>query len=292
MTRAYLFAGQGSQTEGMGNALVNLGSNAQQLLNEADAVMGFSLSEVMCNGSANDLKATAVTQPAMYVYTVIKALTLPNFAPNMLTGHSLGEFSALAAAGAFSFTDGLNLVKKRAEAMQRACEATPSTMAAVVGLDNDKVTEICNGITNEIVVAANFNCPGQLVISGSLAGVAMASELIKQAGARSVIPLQVGGAFHSPLMQPARDELAQAINDTQILPPGCPVYQNVTALPTQDPDTIRHNLIVHMTSPVRWQQTLENMILDGATEFFEFSPKATLAAMVKRTNAAFTANLI
>jgi [acyl-carrier-protein] S-malonyltransferase len=266
---AYIFPGQGSQFAGMGKELADRSEEAKRLFAKSDEVLGFSLSQIMFEGSEEELKQTRVTQPAIYVHSLIAARLAGNqFNPDMVAGHSLGEFSALAASGAFSFEDGLQLVAQRAEAMQKACEATASTMAAVVGLDDDVVEQICEE-TPGTVVAANYNCPGQLVISGELQAVERAAETLREKGALKAVMLQVGGAFHSPLMEPAREQLRSAIEHTAFSIPHCPIYQNVDARPHSDPDQIRENLIAQLTAPVRWTQTMQAMIADGATKFFE-----------------------
>lgn len=266
---AYIFPGQGSQFAGMGKELADRSEEAKRLFAKSDEVLGFSLSQIMFEGSEEELKQTRVTQPAIYVHSLIAARLAGNqFNPDMVAGHSLGEFSALAASGAFSFEDGLQLVAQRAEAMQKACEATASTMAAVVGLDDDVVEQICEE-TPGTVVAANYNCPGQLVISGELHAVERAAETLREKGALKAVMLQVGGAFHSPLMEPAREQLRSAIEHTAFSIPHCPIYQNVDARPHSDPDQIRENLIAQLTAPVRWTQTMQAMIADGATKFFE-----------------------
>ncbi|WP_250629955.1 ACP S-malonyltransferase [Rhodoflexus caldus] len=282
--KAYIFPGQGAQFPGMGKELYEQHEAIRQLFEQANTLLGFRLSDIMFNGTEEDLKQTKVTQPAIFLHSVAVAKTAADFKPDMVAGHSLGEFSALVAAGAMSFEDGLMLVSQRAQAMQRACEINPSTMAAVLGLDDDKVEEICAQITDEIVVAANYNCPGQLVISGSFKGVELAGEALKAAGAKRVLPLQVGGAFHSPLMEPARAELAAAIEKTHIVTPVCPVYQNVDAKPYTDPAQIKANLIAQLTAPVRWTQSVQNMIADGATEFVECGPGKVLQGLVKKIN--------
>jgi [acyl-carrier-protein] S-malonyltransferase len=252
------------------------------MFEQADDILGYSLSDVMFNGSAEDLKQTKITQPAVFLHSVVKAQVV-GIQPNATAGHSLGEFSALVAAGSLSFEDGLRLVQQRALAMQRACELEPSTMAAVLGLDDAIVEQVCNEITHEIVVAANYNCPGQLVISGSVKGIEIACERLKGAGAKRALVLQVGGAFHSPLMEPARAELAEAIANTKFATPSCPVYQNVNALPSIDPELIQQNLIAQLTAPVRWTQTIQNMIADGYTQYYECGGVGNvLAGMIKK----------
>ena len=267
--KAYIFPGQGSQFEGMGRDLYETNGLAKDLFEQANDILGYRISNVMFEGSGEDLKQTKITQPAVFIHSIIKAkLAGEAFMPEAVAGHSLGEFSALVAAGAMSFEDGLKLVHQRAMAMQTACEAVESTMAAVLGLDDEVVEQVCAGI-NEIVVPANYNCPGQLVISGSISGIGLAVEKLKDAGASKAIVLQVGGAFHSPLMQPAKEELAHAIAQTNIGKPICPIYQNVTANAETDPEAIRINLVEQLTAPVRWTQTMKNMIADGVTEFIE-----------------------
>ncbi|TAF65587.1 MAG: [acyl-carrier-protein] S-malonyltransferase [Cytophagales bacterium] len=280
--KAYIFPGQGSQFSGMGKDLYEQNAEAKQLFEEANHIMGFSLTEVMFAGSDEDLKQTRVTQPAIFVHSVIMALVSKDFRPDMVAGHSLGEFSALVANGVLSFADGLRLVAQRALAMQKACEMNPSTMAAVLGLEDAKVAEICAGITQEVVVAANYNCPGQLVISGSHKGIELAMEQLKAAGAKRVLPLQVGGAFHSPLMEPARQELAAAIEATTFSPSAVPIYQNVNALPSTDIATIKENLIAQLTAPVRWTQSVQNMTQEGASTFIEVGPGKVLQGLVKK----------
>ncbi|RME97303.1 MAG: [acyl-carrier-protein] S-malonyltransferase [Bacteroidetes bacterium] len=281
--KAYVFPGQGAQFEGMGKDLYQSNSVAKDLFDEADAVLGYALSRIMFEGSAADLKQTKVTQPAIFVHSIAKVKTADTFDPAGVAGHSLGEFSALVAAGALSFADGLRLVQARALAMQAACELAPSTMAAVLGLEDDKVEAICAAITDEVVVPANYNSPGQIVISGSFAGVQKASEQLQRAGARKVVELAVGGAFHSPLMQPAQDRLAEAIAATQIGAPHCPVYQNVDAQPHTDPGKIKANLIAQLTAPVRWTQTIQQMAKDGYTHFVEAGGQgAVLRGLIRR----------
>lgn len=281
---AYIFPGQASQFEGMGKDLYANNALAKQLFDQADDILGYRISEVMFEGSAEDLKQTKITQPAVFLHSVIKA-KVADIKPQATAGHSLGEFSALVAAGSLSFEDGLRLVQQRALAMQRACDLEPSTMAAVLGLDDNIVEEVCAEITHEIVVAANYNCPGQLVISGSLKGIEIACDRLKGAGARRALVLQVGGAFHSPLMEPARAELAEAIAKTIFAAPTCPVYQNVNALASNDPEIIKHNLIAQLTAPVRWTQTIQHMIADGYTHFYECGGAGgVLTGMVKKIN--------
>jgi len=282
MKRAYVFPGQGSQFPGMAKDLYDNHAEVQKLFAEANHIVGFDLQKIMFEGSEDELKHTRVTQPAIFLHAVAKRLTLENFEPDMVAGHSLGEFSALVSAGAMSFADGMSLVLKRALAMQKACELQPSTMAAVLGLADEKVEEICASVTDEIVVAANYNCPGQLVISGSMAGIEKACELMKAAGAKRALVLPVGGAFHSPLMEPARLDLEKAILETQIQAPICPVYQNFTALPSRDVETIKKNLALQLTGPVRWTQTILNMAADGATHFTELGPGKVLQGLTTK----------
>lgn len=282
--KAYVFPGQGSQFKGMGHDLYQSSDVARALFDQADEIMGFSLTKVMFEGTDEELKQTSVTQPAIFLHSVALALTADSFSPDMVAGHSLGEFSALVAAGALSFKDGLKLVSQRASAMQRACEIQPSTMAAVLGLDDATIERICAEVATagEVVVPANFNCPGQVVISGSFEGVRIAGEKLKEAGAKRVLPLQVGGAFHSPLMEPAREELAKAIGATPLSQPKCPIYQNVNASPSTDVDTIKANLIAQLTAPVRWTQSVEAMVANGAVQFVECGPGKVLQGLVKK----------
>ena len=280
--KAYVFPGQGSQFSGMGKDLYENNAQARALFDKANEILGFEITKVMFEGTDEELKQTNVTQPAIFLHSVILASTVADFAPEMVAGHSLGEFSALVAAGALSFEDALRLVAQRAAAMQRACELTPSTMAAVLGLDDEKIEQICASVEGEVVVAANFNCPGQVVISGSHEGVRLAGEKLKEAGAKRVLPLPVGGAFHSPLMEPAREELAAAIENTQFSEPRCPIYQNVNAQAATDVATIKANLISQLTAPVRWTQSVKNMVADGATEFVECGPGKVLQGLVKK----------
>ncbi len=280
--KAYGFPGQGAQFVGMGKDLYDNSPVAKEMFEQANQILGFRITDLMFAGTEEDLRQTKVTQPAVFLHSVILAKVLGNeFKPDMVAGHSLGEFSALTAVGALSFADGLTLVYKRAMAMQKACEAEPSTMAAILGLDDKVVEDVCSKI-DEVVVAANYNCPGQLVISGSMKGIEIACEKLKEAGAKRALPLKVGGAFHSPLMEPARVELAEAINNTVFNKPIAPVYQNVDAKPYSDPATIKNNLIAQLTSPVRWTQISENMLADGMTEFIEVGPGTVLQGLVKK----------
>ena len=279
--KAYVFPGQGSQFVGMGKDLYEQHEEAKQLFDKANEILGFNITEIMFNGTDEELKQTKVTQPAIFLHSVAQAAVAKDFAPDMVAGHSLGEFSALVASKVLSFEDGLRLVSKRALAMQAACEANPSTMAAILGLEDEKVEEICASI-DEVVVAANYNCPGQLVISGSNKGIEIACEKMKEAGAKRALPLPVGGAFHSPLMKPAEEELAKAINGTTFSQGICPVYQNVDAKPHTDPAEIKENLIKQLTAPVRWTQSVQQMIADGATHFVECGPGKVLQGLVKK----------
>lgn len=282
--KAYVFPGQGSQFKGMGKDLYDNSATAKALFEQANDILGFRITDIMFDGTDEELKQTKVTQPAIFLHSVILAKETPNFQPDMVAGHSLGEFSALVSVGALTFEDGLRLVSTRALAMQKACEANPSTMAAVLNLSDQAIEDICASITDEIVVAANYNCPGQVVISGSNEGVAKAGEKLKEAGAKRVLLLPVGGAFHSPLMQPAREELATAIESTHFESPSCPIYQNVNAQPSQDISTIKANLIAQLTGAVRWTQSVQNMIADGATAFVECGPGKVLQGLVKKIN--------
>ena len=262
--KAFVFPGQGAQFVGMGKDLYEQNPEAKAYFEKANEILGFRITDILFNGTAEELKQTKVTQPAIFLHSVILAKTMgEDFRPDMVAGHSLGEFSALVATGAMTFEDGLRLVSKRAMAMQKACEVRPSTMAAVLGLPDEKVEEICAQVTDEVVVPANYNCPGQIVISGSVEGVDRACELLKEAGAKRALKLAVGGAFHSPLMEPAREELAKAIEETTISQPICPIYQNVTASAVTDPAEIKKNLIAQLTAPVRWTQSVLNMTADG-----------------------------
>jgi [acyl-carrier-protein] S-malonyltransferase len=283
--KAYVFPGQGAQFVGMGKDLYDSNPLARELFDKANEILGFRITDLMFEGTDDDLKQTKVTQPAIFLHSVILAKTLgDNFQPDMVAGHSLGEFSALVAAGALSFEDGLVLVSKRAKAMQKACEAIPSTMAAILALPDATVEEECARIADDIVVPANYNSPGQVVISGTLTGVDKACELLLAAGAKRALKLKVGGAFHSPLMEPAREELAKAIESTVFEKPHCPIYQNVDALPETDPVIIKGNLMDQLTSPVRWTQTVENMLAAGADIFIELGPGNVLQGLVKKVN--------
>lgn len=282
--KAYVFPGQGSQFPGMAKDLVENFDLAKEIMKEADEILGFAISKVMFEGSEEELKQTKVTQPAIYLHSVLVAKLAKDFAPEMVAGHSLGEFSALVAAGALSWQDGLRLVSKRALAMQAACEIQKSTMAAVLGLPDDTIKDIC-AKSNGQVVAANFNCPGQVVISGSVEGIEKVGEELKTAGAKRVLPLPVGGAFHSPFMEPARVELAAAIEQTEIKSPVCPIFQNVNAKPSQDPATIKKNLIDQLTGAVLWTQSVEAMVAAGASEFIECGPGKVLQGLVKKIHA-------
>ena len=283
--KAFIFPGQGAQFVGMGKNLYEQSEQAREMFEHANAILGFRITDIMFNGTDEDLKQTKVTQPAIFLHSVILAAVLPEFKPEMVAGHSLGEFSALVAAGALSFEDGLRLVAARANAMQKACEIQPSTMAAILGLDDFTVEDICHRIS-DVVVPANYNCPGQLVISGTIAGVDKACEEMTAAGAKRALKLNVGGAFHSPLMEAARVELAHAIEHTNIKAPVCPIYQNIDAKPYTDPAHIKHNLIAQLTGPVRWTQTVQHMIEDGATSFTEVGPGNVLQGLVKKVDRA------
>ncbi len=278
---AYVFPGQGAQFSGMGKNLCESSESARQMFEKANEILGFEITKVMFEGTDEELKQTNVTQPAIFLHSVILASTIEDFKPDMVAGHSLGEFSALVTAGALSFEDGLKLVSQRANAMQRACEINPSTMAAILNLADNIVENICAGIDG-VVVAANYNCPGQLVISGTIEAVTEACEQLKAAGAKRALILPVGGAFHSPLMEPAREELATAIENTTFSTPSCPIYQNVNAQPSTDVATIKANLIAQLTGPVRWTQSVQNMVADGATKFVECGPGKVLQGLVKK----------
>ncbi|MCX6232084.1 MAG: ACP S-malonyltransferase [Bacteroidetes bacterium] len=285
MKKAYVFPGQGAQFVGMGKDLYDNNAEASAMFEKANEILGFRITDLMFAGTAEDLVQTRVTQPAIFLHSVILAHSLgDSFKPDMVAGHSLGEFSALVANKTLTFEDGLRLVAKRANAMQKACEKEPSTMAAILGLDDAKVEEVCAAI-DEVVVPANYNSPGQLVISGSMKGIEIACEKLKEAGAKRALPLKVGGAFHSPLMEPARVELAEAINSTTFSTPICPVYQNVNAKAVTNPAEIKENLIAQLTSPVRWTQIAENMIADGGTTFVEVGPGTVLQGLIKKVKA-------
>ena len=284
--KAFVFPGQGAQFVGMGKDLYENNPVAKEMFDKANELLGFNITYLMFNGTDEDLRQTKVTQPAIFLHSVILAKTMgDDFNPDMVAGHSLGEFSALVAAGALSFEDGLRLVSARAQAMQKACEKTPSTMAAVLALPDAKVEELCASVTEGVVVPANYNCPGQIVISGSIEGVDAACAKMLEAGAKRALKLKVGGAFHSPLMEPARAELADAIAHTDFHAPKCPVYQNVNAEPQTDPETIKKNLIAQLTAPVRWTQTIQNMIAAGADTFVEVGPGAVLQGLVKKISS-------
>jgi [acyl-carrier-protein] S-malonyltransferase len=286
MKKAYVFPGQGAQFVGMGKDLYDNLPLAKEMFEKANEILGFRITDLMFSGTVEDLKQTKVTQPAIFLHSVILAYALgEDFNPDMIAGHSLGEFSALVAAKAMSFEDGLRLVAARANAMQKACEAVPSTMAAVLGLDDKVVEDICASIKDEVVVPANYNCPGQLVISGSVAGIEKACVLMKEAGAKRALPLTVGGAFHSPLMLPAQEELAKAIENTNFNTPICPVYQNVNAKPMTEAKEIKENLIKQLTAPVRWTQISLAMVEDGATTFIEVGPGTVLQGLIKKVKA-------
>ena len=284
--KAFVFPGQGAQFVGMGKDLYENNPVAKEMFDKANEILGFNITDLMFNGTDEDLRQTKVTQPAIFLHSVILAKTMgDDFNPDMVAGHSLGEFSALVAAGALSFEDGLRLVSARAQAMQKACEKTPSTMAAVLALPDAKVEELCASVTEGVVVPANYNCPGQIVISGSIEGVDAACAKMLEAGAKRALKLKVGGAFHSPLMEPARAELADAIAHTDFHAPKCPVYQNVNAEPQTDPETIKKNLIAQLTAPVRSTQTVQNMIAAGADTFVEVGPGAVLQGLVKKISS-------
>lgn len=284
MLKAFVFPGQGSQFPGMCKDLYDAHAEARELCQAADRLLGFSLTDVMFSGTAEDLKQTKVTQPAVFLHSVVAQRLMTIERPDMVAGHSLGEFSALVACGALRFEDALLLVSARAQAMQAACEANPGTMAAVLGLPDEQVDEICKAQKDGVVVAANFNCPGQVVISGEIEAIDAICPVFKEAGARRALRLPVGGAFHSPLMAPAAEDLAKAINKTEFRKPFCPIYQNVTAQASQDPEIIRENLLKQLTAPVRWTQSVQNMIADGATEFYEFGPGDVLKGLIRKIN--------
>ena len=286
MKKAYVFPGQGAQFVGMGKDLYENNELCKKMFEQANEILGFRITDLMFSGTDEDLRQTKVTQPAIFLHSVILAASLgESFQPDMVAGHSLGEFSALVAAKAMSFEDGLRLVAARANAMQKACEKEPSTMAAILGLDDKVVEDVLTTITDEIVVPANYNSPGQLVISGSMKGIDIACEKLKEAGAKRALPLKVGGAFHSPLMEPARIELAAAIENTPFNTPVCPVYQNVNAKPVTEPSEIKENLIAQLTAPVRWTQIAQNMIADGASSFIEVGPGTVLQGLIKKVKA-------
>ncbi len=283
--KAFVFPGQGAQFVGMGKDLYEQSFLAKEYFEKANEILGFRITDLMFDGTAEDLRQTKVTQPAVFLHSVISAFVLgDDFDPDMIAGHSLGEFSALVAVKALTFEDGLVLVSKRAMAMQRACELEESTMAAVLGLSDEVVEEACEGITGNIVVPANYNCPGQIVISGSITGVEKVCEILKEKGAKRALWLNVGGAFHSPLMKPAAEELQAAIDATIFSEPICPIYQNVNTYPQTDPEAIKENLKAQLTAPVRWTQTVKNMITDGATEFVELGPGDVLKGLIKKVN--------
>ncbi len=281
---AYVFPGQGAQFVGMGKDLYEASPIAKEMFEKANEILGFRITDIMFDGTEEELRQTRVTQPAVFLHSVIAAKVIASENPNAVAGHSLGEFSALVMAGALSFEDGLRLVSARAQAMQKACELQSSTMAAVLKATDEQVEEVCAQVLDEVVVPANYNCPGQIVISGSVEGVAKATELFKEIGIKRVIALNVSGAFHSPLMQPAADELTKAINLTTFSKPVCPIYQNVNAQPQTDPEVIKANLIAQLTSPVRWTQTVQNMIADGITSFHEFGSGDVLKGLIKKIN--------
>lgn len=287
--RAYVFPGQGAQFVGMGKDLYDNSPVAKEMFEKANEILGFRITDLMFNGTPEDLRQTKVTQPAIFLHSVISSVVLGDeFQPEMVAGHSLGEFSALVACGALTFEDGLVLVSKRAMAMQKACEKEPSAMAAIIGLPDEVVDEVCDNITDKIVVAANFNCPGQIVISGSIDGIDEACAQLTAKGAKRALKLSVGGAFHSPLMQPAADELQAAIMETKFSTPKCPIYQNVNAYPQTDPEAIKMNLVAQLTAPVRWTQTVKNMIADGATEFIELGPGDVLKGLIRKVDKNVT----
>ena len=288
--KAYMFPGQGSQFPGMAKDLYESNETARRMLERANEILGFSITDIMFDGTAEDLKQTKVTQPSIFLHSVVLAACCPDFRPDMVAGHSLGEFSALVAAGALDFEDGLRLVSIRANAMQKACEMVPGTMAAVLALPTEKIEEICAQVDG-VVVPANYNCDGQVVISGECEAVEKACVLMKEAGARRALLLPVGGAFHSPLMQPAAAELAAGIESVHFNSPVCPVYQNVTAHPSTDPEVIKTNLLAQLTSPVRWTQSVKNMIADGASEFVECGPGKVLQGLVSKIGCATVSQL-
>lgn len=282
--KAFVFPGQGSQYEGMCKDLYDAYPEARTLCEQANDILGYRLTDIMFEGDAEQLRQTEYTQPAVFLHSVVAHKVCTIDVPEMVAGHSLGEYSALVASGALRFADALVLVQKRARAMQKACDAMPQAMAAVLGMSDDRVDQLCQQIAGEVVVAANFNCPGQVVISGTDTGIDKACNVLRENGAKRAIRLHVGGAFHSPLMQPAADELNEAILTTEFFEPFCPVYQNLNAYPQRDPEAIRQNLLLQLTSPVRWTQTIKNMIVDGATEFYEFGPGDVLKGLIKKIN--------
>ena len=284
MIKAFVFPGQGAQFVGMGKDLFDQSSKAKDMFRKANKILGFKITDMMFDGTDEDLRQTKVTQPAIFLHSVVLASVLEDFDPNMVAGHSLGEFSALVANKVLTFEDGLKLVAKRANAMQKACEMQPGTMAAVIGMEDNQVESICASINDAVVVPANYNSPGQIVISGTIEGVEKASEKLKEAGAKRVLPLKVGGAFHSPLMEPARVELAEAINETKFNPGICPIYQNVTGQSVTDPEIIKKNLVAQLTSPVRWTQTMLNMIANGLNNVVEVGPGTVLQGLFKKVD--------
>ena len=284
---AFVFPGQGAQYSGMAKDLYDAYAEARTIMQRANDILGFSITGVMFEGSDEDLRQTRVTQPAIFLHSIVASKLMTTLRPDMVAGHSLGEFSALVAAGAIDWEDGLRLVSQRAQAMQEACEIIPGTMAAVLGMPDDKVAEVCDSV-EDVVVAANFNCPGQVVISGSQSGVEQACKALKEAGAKRALKLPVGGAFHSPLMQPAAQHLEKAIMETIFRAPMCPVYQNVSAKGETDPATIQHLVLAQLTSPVRWTQSVQQMIADGATHFYEFGPGDVLKGLIRKINPEVT----
>lgn len=286
--KAFVFPGQGAQFPGMCKDLYDAYPEAHEMCEEANQILGFRLTDIMFDGTMEDLKQTAVTQPAVFLHSVVAGRIMTTEQPDMVAGHSLGEYSALVACGALRMKDALILVSHRAKAMQRACELAEGTMAAVLGLPDEQVEELCDQVKENVVVAANFNCPGQVVISGSVEGVEKACELMKAQGAKRALRLQVGGAFHSPLMSPAAEELKAAILATEFHKPFCPIYQNLNAYPQTDPEQIRQNLLLQLTSPVRWTQTIRNMIIDGAKEFYEFGPGDVLKGLIRKIDSSVT----
>jgi len=288
--KVFVYPGQSAQFVGMGKSMYDENKRAKELFEQSNDILGFRITDIMFSGTDNELKQTKVTQPAVFLHSVILSKIWGRlFTPKMVAGHSLGEFSALTAANALSFEDGLTLVSKRAYAMQKACELQPSTMAAIIGLPDEVVENVCTEIENEIIVCANYNCPGQIVISGTEAGIDYACEMLTEAGAKRALKLKVGGAFHSPLMEPARAELAEAINATTFSKPICPIYQNYTALPSTDADEIKKNLIAQLTAPVKWTQTIRNMVADGADHFVEHGPGKVLQGLILKIDNSVTA---